>query len=121
VDRYLQHFKAELEYRLTKIYEGFADLKKAGFSVDAIAPQAAIYLTVRFELSGKRTAEGNVLKNQEEVTAYLLDAAGLAIVPFKIFGAGNTSSWYRLSVGTCKKEEIPDMLGAVRQALERLT
>jgi len=42
-------------------------------------------------------------------------------VPFKIFGAGNTSSWYRLSVGTCKKEEIPDMLGAVRQALERLT
>ena len=121
VDRYLQHFKAELEYRLTKIYEGFADLKKAGFSVDAIAPQAAIYLTVRFELSGKRTAEGNVLKNKEEVTANLLDASGLAIVPFKIFGAGNTSSWYRLSVGTCKKEEIPDMLGAVRQALERLT
>lgn len=120
IDRYLLHFKTELEERLTRIYDGFMDLKGAGFAVDAVAPQAAIYLTVCFDLKGKRTPEDKVLSNQEEVTAYILDAAGLAVVPFSAFGAGKNSPWYRLSVGTCIKEEIPDMLGAVRRALEAL-
>lgn len=121
VDRYLLHFKAELEERLNRIYEGFIAFKRAGFAVDSVAPQAAIYLTVCFDLSGKRTPGGKVLSNQEEVTAYILDAAGLAVVPFSAFGAGKNSPWYRLSVGTCIKDEIPDMLGAVRRALEALS
>ena len=120
IDRYLGHFKTELEERLTRIYDGFMDLKGAGFAVDAVAPQAAIYLTVCFDLKGKQTPQGKVLSNQEEVTAYILDAAGLAVVPFSAFGAGKNPPWYRLSVGTCIKEEIPDMLGAVRKALEAL-
>jgi aspartate aminotransferase len=37
--------------------------------------------------------------------------AKLAVVPFSAFGAGSNSNWYRLSVGTSKKEEIPEMLG----------
>ncbi len=121
VDHYLQQFKAQLDARLTGIYNGFTELKRAGFAVDAIAPQAAIYLTVRFDLTGKQTASGKQLATQDDVTAYLLETAGLAIVPFKIFGAtGAASSWYRLSVGTCRMEDIPEMLSAVRQALEAL-
>lgn len=120
VDRYLHLFKDGLEKRLTGIYQGFIALKKAGFAVDAIAPQAAIYLTVQFDLRGRRTPSGKVLSSQDDVTAYLLETAGLAIVPFKIFGAGAGSAWYRLSVGTCDLADIPEMLGAVRQALEGL-
>jgi aspartate aminotransferase len=96
------------------------ELQESGFAVDAVAPQAAIYLTIRFGLVGKHTEDGKLLSNQEEVTSYILDKAGLAVVPFSSFGAGKTSDWYRLSVGTCKKEEIPEMLGAVRKALEAL-
>lgn len=120
VDRYLSRFKAELEVRLTRIYDGFMELKAQGFAVDAVAPQAAIYLTICFNLRGKRTPAGKLLATQEDVTAYILDAAGLAVVPFSAFGAKD-APWYRLSVGTCVKEEIPEMLGAVRGALEGLS
>ena len=61
-----------------------------------------------------------MLLNQSDVTSYLLQEAKLAIVPFYAFGAPKTSSWYRLSVGTCKKEEIDVMLAQVGAALEAL-
>ncbi len=120
VDKYFTHFKAELEERLVNIYEGFQQLKSEGFSVDAIAPQAAIYLTIKIDLVGKTTRQGNKLESQADVTAYLLNEAALAIVPFSAFGASASSSWYRLSVGTCKKEEINEMLEKLKKALEQL-
>lgn len=51
LNRYFTNFKAEIEERLTRIYEGFIKLKKDGYKVDAIAPQAAIYLTVQLNLA----------------------------------------------------------------------
>ncbi|WP_341833964.1 aminotransferase class I/II-fold pyridoxal phosphate-dependent enzyme [Chitinophaga pollutisoli] len=120
VDKYLAHFKGEVEERLVKIYEGFDALKKAGHAVDAIAPQAAIYLTIKLDLKGKKTADGKVLEDQGAVTTYILDEAKLAVVPFYAFGSDRTSPWYRLSVGTCVKEEIPAMLSALKAALEKL-
>lgn len=120
IDNYLQHFKSEASYRLQKIYEGFMQLKAEGLPVDAVAPQAAIYLTVRVNAAGRKTEKGVLLAEQKDVTAYLLDEAGLALVPFYAFGASPTSSWYRLSIGTCKKEEIPDMLDALSKALKKL-
>lgn len=120
IDNYLQGFKAAVEARLRGIYNGFQQLKQEGFLVDAITPQAAIYLTIKVDLVGKKTAAGKVLSDQGEVTAYLLDEAKLAIVPFYAFGAEKTSPWYRLSVGTCKVEEIPDMVEQLRVALQKL-
>ncbi|MBX2932349.1 MAG: pyridoxal phosphate-dependent aminotransferase [Chitinophagaceae bacterium] len=111
---------AELEYRLQHIYKGFIALKEKGYQVDAIAPQAAIYLTIKINLVGKKTTEGNVLDTQEAVTAYLLSEAKLAIVPFYCFGASKNSAWYRLSIGTCKKEEIAEMFNKLEEALSKL-
>ncbi|MBC7936861.1 MAG: aminotransferase class I/II-fold pyridoxal phosphate-dependent enzyme [Rhizobacter sp.] len=121
VNNYLVHFRSEISYRLTNIYNGFSDLKKSGFPVDAIAPQAAIYLAVKINLAGKKTAGGDVLETQAEVTAYILNEAKLALVPFYAFGAEKTSSWYRLSVGCCKKEDIVVMLSKLKAALEKLS
>lgn len=121
IKKYLDHFKAEIEIRLRKIYDGFIQLKNLGHPVDAIAPEAAIYLTIKFDLTGKKTKDGKVLANQSEVTAYLLNNAVLAVVPFYAFGAGKSSPWYRLSVGTCKKEEIDEMFAKLSQALEGLS
>jgi aspartate aminotransferase len=121
VDGFLKHFKAEIEERLLSIYKGLMRLKNEGFNIDAITPQAAIYLTVKAQLAGKKTAEGNILKDQNEVTAYLLSEAKLAIVPFYAFGGHRQSPWYRLSVGTCKKEEIEEMINHLREALLKLT
>ena len=88
--------------------------------VDAIAPQAAIYLTIRVNATGLKTAAGYPLEQQKEVTSYLLNEAGIAIVPFYAFGASKDSSWYRLSVGACKKEEIDAMIESLGTALRKL-
>jgi aspartate aminotransferase len=117
---YLKHYKAEVEERLRLIYNGFITLKQKGYTVDAITPEAAIYLTIKIDMAGKTTPEGNKLTSQAEVTSYILDKAGLAIVPFSAFGASSQSAWYRLSVGTCKKEEISAMFETLEQALAGL-
>ena len=118
---YLSHFKKEVEERLHRIYDGFMQLKSEGFSVDAIAPEAAIYLTIKIDLAGKKTTEGKIIENQSEVTAYILNKLSLAVVPFYAFGADKSSAWYRLSVGTCKKEEINEMISKLREALLQLS
>jgi aspartate aminotransferase len=120
INTYFIKFKGAIEERLRRIYAGIIQLKAAGFAIDAVAPQAAIYLTVQINLVGKKTTQGNVLENQNEVTAYILDEAKIAIVPFYAFGAPKSSNWYRLSVGTCKIEEIDEMLGELRVALSKL-
>jgi aspartate aminotransferase len=121
IKNYLSHFKKEVEERLRRIYDGFMQLKSEGLPVDAIAPEAAIYLTIQIDLAGKKTTDGKLLADQSEVTAYVLNEAKLAVVPFYAFGADRSSAWYRLSVGTCKKEEIDEMIGKLREALKKLS
>ena len=118
VDKYFTHFKSEIDYRLRTIYEGFVKLKAEGFAIDAIVPQAAIYLTVKINLVGKNV-DGRILATQPDVTDYILNEAKLAMVPFSSFGAKPDSAWYRISVGCVKKEEINEMLGKLRKALEK--
>lgn len=121
VKAHLFQFKKEIEVRLSRIYEGFKHLRHLGHDVDAITPQAAIYLAVQISLSGKKTVSGQVLSSQEEVTSYILNEAKLALVPFYAFGADKTSDWYRLSVGCCKKEDIDLMLAKLGEALAALS
>lgn len=121
VDAFLNHFKTELSLRLDALYEGFMHLKQKGHKVNAIAPQAAIYLTVEFNLVGLTTKDGIVLSNAREATTFLLNEASLAVVPFYAFGADDKNTWYRISVGTCKKEEIPQVLLLLEKALQSLS
>ncbi|HSC54692.1 MAG TPA: aminotransferase class I/II-fold pyridoxal phosphate-dependent enzyme [Phnomibacter sp.] len=117
---FFQTFKQGIQYRLEAIYNGLMQLKQEGFAVDAVAPQAALYLTIRFPLAGKKTSDGKLLEDQAAVTQYLLEEAGLAIVPFYAFGADRASSWYRLSVGTCHLEDIEPMFAKLKAALQKL-
>ncbi|NRA92229.1 MAG: pyridoxal phosphate-dependent aminotransferase, partial [Psychroserpens sp.] len=120
VSNYLEHIKGELNLRLNRFYDGFQRLKAEGFSVDAIEPQAALYLTVQFDLVGKQTESGQTLNSIQEVTSYLLNEAKLAVVPFYAFGTSQTSNWFRLSVGTSKKEEIEGIFELLKNALLKL-
>ncbi len=117
---YLSDFKQHLEKRLQGIYKGLMELKSEGHKVDAIAPQAALYLTVQFDLKGKKTSDGRILKDTADVTSYLLHDCGIAIVPFYAFGSSHDSTWYRLSVGTCKVHEIEESISKLRSGLEKL-
>jgi aspartate aminotransferase len=118
IDKYLLQYKKQLQDRLVAIYEGIQKLKAKGYNVDAVSPQAAIYLTIKIDLAGKE-ADGNKLTSQADVTSYILSEAKLAVVPFYAFGAPSQSPWYRLSVGTCKIEEVPEMFAKLEAALEK--
>ncbi|HEV2353561.1 MAG TPA: aminotransferase class I/II-fold pyridoxal phosphate-dependent enzyme, partial [Puia sp.] len=120
IDTYLKQFRAALWDRLHRIYDGILTLKKTGHPVDVLAPEGGIYLTVKMDLAGKKAAGGAVIRDQQEVTSFLLNEAGLAMVPFSAFGAAKDSPWYRLSVGTCKLEDIPEMFRKLKGALEKL-
>ncbi|MBL4594510.1 MAG: aminotransferase class I/II-fold pyridoxal phosphate-dependent enzyme [Flavobacteriales bacterium] len=119
-DEYLFSFKNNISKRLNAFHQGVTKLKEEGFQIESIPPQAAIYLTVKFDLVGKTTADGTLLETSADVTKYLLDEAGLAIVPFYAFGASKKSPWYRLSVGTSVYEEIPELFERLKGALSKL-
>lgn len=121
VDRYVAEIKKKLFARLNGFYDGFMDLKAKGFAVDAIAPQAAIYLTIRFDLNGKVTPDGKTITGVRDIASYLIQEAKLAVVPFYAFGAGEEEGWFRLSVGTAVLEEIPDVFAGLEKALAALT
>jgi aspartate aminotransferase len=119
-DKFIESQKTKISLRLDGFYKGFQDLKTEGFKVDAITPQAAIYLTVQFNLIGQKTSEGKILQTTSDITKYLLDEAKLAIVPFSAFGSSADSSWYRLSVGTCKISEIEIIINNIKNTLSKL-
>ena len=116
---YPEHLVAPMRQDL--VSAGFQELKTAGYKVNAITPQAAIYLTVQFNLHGQKTADGKTLTTTTDITKYLLDEAKLAIVPFSAFGASADASWYRLSVGTCKVEDVAGAIANLKSALAKLS
>lgn len=120
-DAFLNEQKKKISNRLDGFYKGFQQLKAEGHKVDAIAPQAAIYLTIKFSLHGQKTADGKVLATTKDVTKYILDEAKVAVVPFYAFGASEDSAWYRLSVGTCKMEDVDGIISNLRAALKKLS
>ena len=76
--------------------------------MEVIAPQGAIYLSVRFAIPGR---------TNEEIRKELLDRAGFAVVPFQAFGLRDDSGWFRISVGGVSVEDITAALPRVRAAL----
>ena len=120
-DAFLDDIKEKVNARLVGFHKGFQSLKAKGFQVDSIAPQAAIYLTVQFALHGKKTAEGKTLASTKDITSYILNEAKVAVVPFNAFGASAESNWYRLSVGTCKLEDVELVIESLEKALSKLS
>ncbi|MCA0431374.1 MAG: aminotransferase class I/II-fold pyridoxal phosphate-dependent enzyme [Bacteroidetes bacterium] len=119
-DLFLNEQKQKINDRLVALYNGITKLKEKGFLVNAIAPQAAIYLTVQFNLQGKTTQTGVKLNNTKDVTSFLLNEAKLAIVPFYAFGTSQDSTWYRISVGTCKLSDVTDIINNIENAISKL-
>jgi aspartate aminotransferase len=108
VTAYLTTFKQELYFRLRKIYEEIQEMKLEGLPIDAIEPKAGIYLSICIKHRNHTPAS---------ITSLLLEEAGLGILPFHVFGTPPSLSWFRLSVGTCHKSDMHNMLYKLRAAL----
>jgi aspartate aminotransferase len=113
-------FLRRLQARLDRLHRGVQEMKAQGLPVDSLPPMGAIYLAARVHPFGARTPEGAVLSTNEQVRRYLLDAAGVAAVPFQAFGCAEDDGWFRLSVGAVGERDIEEALPRLAQALRAL-
>ena len=121
VDAHIQSVRERIYASLSAFYEGFATLKSEGYSVDAIEPQAAMYLTVNIDLLGKKKSDGKIIETTDDITSFLIDEAGIGLIPFTAFGSAMNPTWYRLSVGTCTADEVPVIMENLKKALDTLS
>src|SRR5256884_5761493 len=116
VDAYGREFRAQLQARLDRLHQGFSAMHAAGLPVRDISPQGAIYLSVQFDLIGRRGFRTN-----DDVRSYLLREAGFAVVPFQAFGLEGETGWFRLSVGAVSLRDIDEAVPRVEAALRKAT
>ncbi len=120
IAKYHAVFKPALERRLTALHRGFQRLKAEGHAVDSIEPTGAIYVSARVHPFGKRAANGVEIKTNEDVRRFLLEEAGLGVVPFQGFGVPGDTGWMRLSVGSVSEAQIASGLVRLGAALKAL-
>lgn len=119
VKRFGDEMRRGIQARLDTLVSHLRAWRDEGLPVDFVPPAGAIYLTARFALTGRKTPEGETLKDTDDVRRYLLRAAGLAVVPFQAFGVKDADGWCRLSVGAVTIEEIEAVMPRVREAVAR--
>lgn len=120
VNTFVNDFKAKLEESLKVLHNGVQDLKAKGLSVDSIEPMGALYLTIKLDYIGKTKPDGTVIGNSSDLVFYLINEAGVALVPFSAFGEEKSEPWFRASVGGLAVDEIKVMLPKLENALNNL-
>jgi aspartate aminotransferase len=101
--------RSHVKERLDSLYSGFTELAREGLPIEVIAPQGAIYLSARFDLFGRTVAE-TTFRTNDDIRRFLLEKAGLAVVPFQAFGLKGDTGWFRLSVGAVSMQDIAAVL-----------
>jgi aspartate aminotransferase len=117
---FVEDFKAKLEESLKVLHGGVQDLKGKGLAVDSIEPMGALYLTIKLNYIGKTKPDGTVIENSSDLVFYLINEAGVALVPFSAFGEDKSEPWFRASVGGLAVDEIKVMLPKLETALNNL-
>lgn len=121
VDDFVDHFKGEIAKSLTVLHNGIQDLKAKGFAVESIQPMGALYLTVELNYIGKTKPDGTIIKDSSDLVFYMIEEAGIALVPFSAFGNFRDMPWFRASAGGVSLDEIKDMLPRLESALKKLS
>ena len=120
VDSFVNEFKNKIYDSLETLHEGIQDMKSRGFAVESIKPMGALYLTVELDYLGKSKPDGTHIKDSSDLVYYLIEEAGVALVPFSAFGNSRNMPWFRASAGGLSLEEIKKMLPRLEKALEKL-
>ena len=120
VDFFVNEFKNKIYDSLETLHEGIQDMKSRGFAVESIKPMGALYLTVELDYLGKSKPDGTPIKDSSDLVYYLIEEAGVALVPFSAFGNSRNMPWFRASAGGLSLEEIKKMLPRLEKALEKL-
>ncbi len=120
VDEYLAWMKEEVILRLRMLENAVNGLAADGWKTTVIAPQGAIYLSIRLDLAGWFRADGRRIVSDEDIRRFLLEEAGVALLPFRCFGLDQGDYWFRASVGAVTREQCATIGDRLRRALSTL-
>ena len=120
VNEFVNDFKGKIAHSLEVLHAGIQEMKSKNFAVDSIKPMGALYLTIKLDYVGKTTEDGKVLKHSTDLVFYLIENAGVALVPFSAFGNSREMPWFRASVGACSVEDLQKMFPKLEAALAKL-
>jgi aspartate aminotransferase len=120
IETYHKKLKGYISSSLELLYNEFKRLSDKGYPVESIPPMGAIYLSVKFDLFGRKSPRGNEIRTNEHIRQFLLNEASLAAVPFQAFGDPEESGWFRMSVGAISKEDIKQMMPSLKKAIDIL-
>ena len=104
-----------------EVYRTRRDLAVAGFNaipgLSCTPSEGAFYAFIDCSgLIGKNAPDGRVIKSDQDVVLYLLDAASVAVIPGSAYGL---DPYFRISFAT-SSEILQASVDAVRQAVEAL-
>jgi aspartate aminotransferase len=119
IAEFRKEMDANLAERLNSMHHGFESLKIAGYPVDSINPQGAIYFSACFRLHG-RSVDGERIHTDEDIRKLLLERAGAAVVPFQAFGVRGETGWFRLSAGAVSMDEIRQLFPRIKSLLDKI-
>ena len=114
---FLSDFRGAIQRRLETIHSTFEELENDGLPVHAIAPQGAIYLSIKVNLIGKTLPNGDLITTNEQIREYLLMEAKVAVVPFRAFGLEGENGWFRMSVGAVGQEALERAMARLAAAV----
>lgn len=120
VDIFVDDFKGKISKSLQTLHDGIQDMKTRGLDVESIKPMGALYLTIQLNYIGKYKSDGNLIKDSSDLVFYLIEEAGVALVPFSAFGNSADMAWFRASAGGLSLNEIEKMLPRLENALLQL-
>lgn len=105
-------FHAAIAERLGILDDGLTAL-----GIEHLVPQGAIYLSVRFDLFGRRGVDGTPMTTNEDIRRWVLQEAGIAVVPFQAFDKPEEDGWFRMSVGAVSPGQLHEGLARLKRAL----
>ena len=82
------------------------------YGIRYVEPEGGIYLTTQFDLFELLNVDTN-----EEIRQWLLEQAGVAVVPFQAFGLEEDSGWFRISIGAVSIDDIYGAMNRLESAL----
>ena len=121
VELFVNDFKGKIAESLSVLHHGIQDMKSRGFAVESIQPMGALYLTIEIDYLGKTKPDGSQILDSSDLVFYLINEAGVALVPFSAFGNSRNMPWFRASVGGLSLNEIQKMLPRLENALSKLS
>lgn len=94
MEAYRTTFHAGLRERLDIVHNRLSQL-----DIPHIAPAGAIYLSVKFDAFGRPGLGNEPMRTNDDIRRWLLEVAGIAVVPFQAFEMPEDTGWFRISIG----------------------